>query len=116
MRMQIHTAGGVRAPVEVLARQEASVDLRDRENVARTVDRAFVWAFIAVLVLMVLVPLYWVFEASLVDGARGIRAVFGGDRWPRVLGTTVALAVGSVSIAVVLGTLLAWFAHRLPPG
>ena len=49
------------------------------------------------------------------DGAAGYRTAFTADRIGRTIAYTIGLALGSLAIALVLGTLLAWAATRLPP-
>jgi iron(III) transport system permease protein len=74
------------------------------------------WRFVLVGVLgfLVLQPLYRLQSLALEDGARGYRTAFGADSIWRTLRITVLLALGSLIIAMVLGTALAWCATRLP--
>lgn len=74
------------------------------------------WRFVLVGILgfLVLQPLYRLQSLALEDGARGYRTAFGADSIWRTLRITVLLAVGSLIIAMVLGTALAWWATRLP--
>jgi iron(III) transport system permease protein len=72
-------------------------------------------AFLAGVAYLVVLPLYRLQSLALEDGARGYRAAFTRPAMADTLRTTILLAVGSLAIALVLGTLLAWAATRLPP-
>jgi iron(III) transport system permease protein len=71
-------------------------------------------ALLGVLAYLVLQPLYRLQELALEDNARGYRTAFGSETFAETLGTTVVLALGSLVIAMVLGTTLAFWATRLP--
>lgn len=71
-------------------------------------------AFIVVLAYLVIAPLVHLQSLALSDHARGFRTAFGRPDVLGLLGTTVALALGSVAIAMVLGTGLAIAVTRLP--
>ena len=71
--------------------------------------------FIGALAYFVLGPLVRLQSKAFADGAAGYRTAFTADRIGRTLGYTVGLALGSLTIALVFGTLLAWAATRLPP-
>lgn len=60
-------------------------------------------------------PLWYTFRFAVHRDGDGLRRMVGDPRFGEVVRTTAALAGGSVAIAVVLGTALAWAAHRLPP-
>jgi iron(III) transport system permease protein len=60
-------------------------------------------------------PISWTFWESLANGGAGVRRALSDDHWLRVLEDTARLAVISAVVAVIVGSLLAWFAHRLPP-
>jgi iron(III) transport system permease protein len=60
-------------------------------------------------------PLVRLQATAFEDGAEGYRIAFGSSRIGEVLTTTLALALGSLVIALVLGTALAWAATQLPP-
>ncbi len=72
-------------------------------------------AFVGVLAYFVLGPLVRLQSKAFADGAAGYRTAFTADRIGRTIAYTVGLALGSLAIALVLGTLLAWAATRLPP-
>jgi len=93
-----------------------AVGLRDRRWVHRTVGGVGVWAGCAVTGLAVLTPIAWTFRDSLADGAAGVRSALADDTVGRVVTNTLVIAVQSVVVAMVLGTALAWCAHRLPRG
>lgn len=61
-------------------------------------------------------PLWYTVRFALHREGDGLRRMVDDPRFGETLLSTVALAGGSVAIAVVLGTSLAWAAHRLPVG
>lgn len=69
---------------------------------------------LAVLAYLVVLPLVRLQMLAFEDGARGYRSQYGRFDIAQTLWTTVILAVGSLVIALVLGTLLAYAASRLP--
>lgn len=69
---------------------------------------------IAVLAYLVVLPLYRLQSLAFEDGAAGYRAQFGRSDIGQTLQTTAALAIFSVVIAMVLGTVLAFATSRLP--
>ncbi|MEU7858277.1 iron ABC transporter permease [Nonomuraea sp. NPDC049141] len=71
--------------------------------------------FLAVIGYLVLAPLIGLQWLAFEDGGRGYAAAFDDPQIGVTLRTTVGLALGSLVIALVLGTLLAWAATRLPP-
>src|SRR5262249_37758190 len=68
----------------------------------------------AVLGYLVLAPLVSLQLRAFSHGAQGYREGFTADRIGRTILDTAGLAVGSMAIALVLGTLLAWAASGLP--
>lgn len=72
-------------------------------------------AFVALLAYGVLMPLVRLQLLAFQNGAEGYRTAFAGPRIGRTIRYTISLAAGSLVIALVLGTLLAWAATRLPP-
>ncbi len=72
-------------------------------------------AFIGAVGYFVLEPLVRLQSKAFADGAAGYRTAFTADRIGRTIAYTIGLALGSLAIALVLGTLLAWAATRLPP-
>ena len=90
-----------------------------KPGVARRVERvlpvAGVIGFVGALAYLVVLPLVRLQVTAFEDGAHGYRIAFGSSRIGEILMTTSALALGSLVIAMVLGTLLAWAASQLPP-
>jgi iron(III) transport system permease protein len=71
--------------------------------------------FVGALAYLVVLPLVRLQVTAFEDGARGYEIAFGSPRIGDVLLTTLALGLGSLVIALVLGTLLAWAATQMPP-
>jgi iron(III) transport system permease protein len=71
--------------------------------------------FVGVLAYLVVLPLIRLQSLAFEDDARGYRTAFDNPRMADTIRTTIALALGSLVIALVLGTLLAWASTRLPP-
>lgn len=71
-------------------------------------------ALCGVIGYLVIAPLIGLQAKAFDNGAQGYREAFTVDGIGRILAHTLGLAVGSVLIALVLGTLLAWAASRLP--
>lgn len=72
-----------------------------------------------VLVLLVLgylivLPLIQLQSLAFEDGAAGYKSQYGSPNIGQVIWTTVQLALGSLVIAMVLGTVLAFASSRLP--
>lgn len=70
--------------------------------------------FVGAVAYLVLVPLYRLQAEAFANGAEGYELAYTAPNIGRTIFYTVALAVGSLIIALVLGTLLAWAASRLP--
>lgn len=84
--------------------------------VRRVAARASVVVLVVALALLVGLPLYELQRLAIEDGAQGYDVVVNSPNfWPS-LWNTVWLAVGSTSMALVLGIALAWFGMRLPRG
>ena len=77
-------------------------------------SRVALVAFVGALCFLLLLPVYHLQKLALADGARGYRTAFGSPSFPRVLATTITLALASVALAMVMGTALAIAATRLP--
>jgi iron(III) transport system permease protein len=69
---------------------------------------------LAGLSYLVLLPLFRLQQLAFEDGAEGYRRAIDRPRIWRTLTTTIGLAMGSLVISLVLGTLLAWASTRLP--
>lgn len=87
--------------------------------------RATTWArrhsglMIAVILVvgigyLVVVPLFRLQQLAFADGAAGYSRAFGRRTIGSTIRSTISLALGSLAIAMVLGTWLAWAATRLP--
>ena len=81
----------------------------------RLLPRLGALAFLAGIGYLVIAPLVGLQRLAFEDGARGYTSAFDRPEMAETLRTTVGLALGSLAIALVLGTLLAWAATRLPP-
>ncbi len=71
-------------------------------------------ALLAVLAYLVVVPMIRLQALAFQDGAHGYRSQYGRYDIGGTIRTTIVLALGSLVIAMVLGTLLAFAASRLP--
>jgi iron(III) transport system permease protein len=69
---------------------------------------------LAVLAYLVVLPLYRLQSLAFQDGAIGYRSQYDRPGIAKVIWTTVELALGSLVIAMVLGTVLAFATSRLP--
>jgi len=81
----------------------------------RLLPRLGALCFLAGIGYLVIAPLVGLQRLAFEDGARGYASAYDRPEMAKTLGTTVGLALGSLAIALVLGTLLAWAATRLPP-
>jgi iron(III) transport system permease protein len=81
----------------------------------RVLPRIAVLGFLAGVAYLVVLPLVRLQMLAFENDAAGYRTAFTRPQMADTLRTTVALALGSLAIALVLGTLLAWAATRLPP-
>lgn len=70
--------------------------------------------FLAVLSYLVVLPMVRLQQLAFEDGGAGYGRALDRPNIGRTVATTIALALGSLVIALVLGTLLAWAANRLP--
>jgi iron(III) transport system permease protein len=87
-----------------------------RSSVQRKwLTRAGYTAFLLVIGYLIVVPLVRLQSRAFADGGAGYATAFGQGNIGTVIQTTVALAVGSTIIALILGTVLAFAASRLPP-
>lgn len=64
--------------------------------------------------VFVIAPVIRMQQLALSDGAAGYAEAFGSGDIPRVIMLTAVLAMGSLIVALVFGTALAWAATRLP--
>jgi len=73
------------------------------------------YGFVGALAWLVLSPLVRLQAVAFEDGARGYQVMLASNNLGTTLFNTVGLALGSLVIGMVFGTLLAWWASRLPP-
>jgi iron(III) transport system permease protein len=85
-----------------------------RTDVRRWSGRVGLLAFVVGVGYLVLMPLYRLQSEALSNGAAGYSSAYQSSNFWRMIRYTVFLAFGSLAIALVLGTLLAWAASRLP--
>ncbi|WP_323039009.1 iron ABC transporter permease [Gemmobacter sp.] len=71
--------------------------------------------FVAALGVLVLLPLIRIQGLALANGGKGYVDAFGRPEIWTTIRNTVGLAVGSTALALVFGTLLAWWATQLSP-
>ena len=100
------------SPASAEARTPFSVGAIAR---SQAVARIALLAFCVGLGYLVLTPLYRLQELAFEDGASGYQRAWNTRGIGDTLVATIGLALGSLVIALVLGTLLAWAATRLPP-
>jgi iron(III) transport system permease protein len=67
-----------------------------------------------VLGYLIVVPLFQLQTLAFEDGAAGYKSQYGSPSIGQVIRTTIQLALGSLVIAMVLGTVLAFASSRLP--
>lgn len=77
--------------------------------------RAALALFVALLGVLVLLPLVRIQGLALANGGAGYLDAFGRASIWTTIWNTVWLAVGSTAVALVSGTLLAWWATQLSP-
>ncbi len=79
-----------------------------------TLRRHAGWAVLAIaLIALVGIPLAAVQWRALQDGGSGYGRMWGASSFGRTLLTTLYLGIGSVAIAMTMGTILAWAAQHL---
>ncbi len=81
----------------------------------RHLPRLGALAFLAAIGYLVIAPLVGLQRLAFEDDARGYKAAFDNPDMAETLRTTAGMALGSLAIALVLGTFLAWASTRLPP-
>ena len=71
--------------------------------------------FLAALAYLVLLPLVRLQALAFEDDFRGFRVAYSAAGMAKTIWNTVGLALGSLVIAMIFGTLLAWWASQLSP-
>ena len=79
------------------------------------IKRLALTVFVAALGVLVLLPLIRIQGLALADGGKGYIDAFGRAEIWTTIRNTVGLAVGSTVVALVFGTVLAWWATQLSP-
>jgi iron(III) transport system permease protein len=79
-------------------------------------ERGSALLLIAATAVIAAAPVIFVFQQAFASGASGVRQLVHTPQVGQVIWHTVFLVIGSSIIAMVLGSTLAWAAHRLPPG
>lgn len=97
-----------------IAPQRQFVSAAASARLGRLLSRIGVVAFALGLAYLVLMPLFRLQQLAFENGAAGYSDAFNAPRIGDTIKATVGLALGSLAIALVLGTLLAWAASRLP--
>lgn len=77
-------------------------------------DRVGITILVIGLAVLVLLPLVRLQQRAFGDGAAGYRTAYGDAEFWTVLGTTLQLAIATTAVSLVLGTVLAFVAERLP--
>lgn len=104
---------GADPPAQERAEQEARVTSSLVPQMALRIVRRASWAgLLAIVALLVVVPLVQIQRRAFESGAYS--RMLKDDRLFEILRNTVALSAGSVAVALVLGTGLAWAAFNLP--
>jgi iron(III) transport system permease protein len=91
------------------------VALDVRATASRVAPRVALLVFLAGIGYLVVMPLFRLQQLAFENGAAGYDAAFNTPGIGDTIARTVGLALGSLAIAMVLGTTLAWAATRLPP-
>jgi iron(III) transport system permease protein len=96
------------------ARAVAPLPVGARLRVDRLLTRLGLLVFIGALGYLTIVPLVRLQYLALKHGAHAYSAAYSRPGWWRTVRWTIELGVGSLAIALVVGTGLAWAAHSLP--
>jgi len=91
----------------------ASHGMLDNAIVQITLQRAFALTLVAAVGILCVPPVYYVIDSALGNGASGLTQMLHDPAFGRTLEVTIYVALGSVLISVVVGTLLAWGAQGL---
>ncbi|MBW6496305.1 MAG: ABC transporter permease subunit, partial [Burkholderiaceae bacterium] len=85
-----------------------------RKTTSFALKRAALTVFVLLLGGLVLLPLVRIQGLAMANGGQGYFDAFGRPEIWTTIRNTVGLAVGSTVVALVFGTLLAWWATQLP--
>jgi iron(III) transport system permease protein len=85
-----------------------------RLDLSRALTRVGLIAFIAAIGYLTIVPLVRLQYLALKHGAHPYREAYTRTGWWQTVRWTIELGLGSLAIALVVGTGLAWAAHSLP--
>ncbi len=88
---------------------------RSRLRLDRLATRLGLIAFIGALGYLTIVPLVRLQYLALKHHARPYHDAYSREGWGQTLRWTIELGLGSLAIALVVGTSLAWAANSLPP-
>jgi iron(III) transport system permease protein len=86
-----------------------------RLRLDRLLTRLGLLAFVTALGYLTVVPLIRLQYLALKHGAHAYHDAYSREGWWQTVRWTVELGLGSLAIALVVGTGLAWAAHSLPP-
>lgn len=92
-----------------------AADLLRNKATGFAMKRIALAGFVALLGILVLLPLVRIQGLAFANGGQGYLDAFGRAAIWTTIRNTVALAVGSTIVALVFGTLLAWWATQLSP-
>lgn len=100
-------------PSTVRSRGRGPTNLGDSAVAQKAAWRVSTLLLVAVLALLCLPPVYFVVEVALSNNALGLRQMIEDPAFGQTLQVTIILAVGSVLLSLIAGTLLAWGAQGL---
>ncbi len=107
-------------PPSEQARRASTPDAGPKGSLAQTLQsrgwgpRVGYALLLIVLGYLIVVPLFQLQTLAFEDGAAGYKSQYGSPSIGQVIRTTIQLALGSLVIAMVLGTVLAFASSRLP--
>ena len=84
-------------------------------GVERVLPKLGIAAFIVALAYLTLLPLIRLQYLALKDGAQAYSDAYTRPGWWTTVKWTIELGLGSLAVALVVGTALAWAANSLPP-
>lgn len=86
-----------------------------RQRAGRVLSGFALFMLVLALAYLVLVPLVRLQALAFADSALGYRTAFAGEFIGSTIRNTIGLALGSLVIGMVFGTLLAWWSTQLSP-